>query len=120
MRNIGSTLLASAVLDLVSGAVAADADGPDYFRVTGVRGDDLLNLRAAPSALAAVVGTIPPDSACVRNLGCRGGLTFQDYSTLSPADQARRLKRNPRWCQVEYRGTTGWVAGRYLAEGDCP
>ena len=117
MRSIHSRLPAVALPPVRS---AADADGPDYYRATGMGGNGVLNLRSAPSALAKVVGTIPPDAACVRNLCCRGGLSFQDYSTLSPAEQAWHLKRNPRWCQVEYRGTTGWVAARYLAEGDCP
>jgi hypothetical protein len=55
----------------------------------------------------------------VRNLGCQGGLTFQEFSTLNQAEQAERLKQNPRWCQIEYQGITGWVAGRYLVEGGC-
>ena len=55
----------------------------------------------------------------MRNLGCQGGLTFQEFQTLNPAEQAERLKQNPRWCRIEYQGVTGWVAGRYLAEGGC-
>jgi hypothetical protein len=47
-------------------------------------------------------------------------LTYQQSTTLSKTEQARRLKQHPRWCRVEYQGVTGWVAGRYLAEGACP
>ena len=54
-----------------------------------------------------------------RNLGCRGGLTYEEFTTLSPKEKAQRSRENPRWCRVEYQGITGWVAGRYLAEGDC-
>ena len=107
-------------LALVAGAAFAEADGPDYYRVTGVASNDVLNLRAAPNAKAAKVGAIPPNSNCVRNLGCQGGLSFREFSELSPARQQERLRQHPRWCHVEYRGVTGWVAGRFLAEGSCP
>lgn len=120
MRNTIPGLLAIAALTFGSSSVVADADGPDFYRVTGVPRDDVLNIRVAPEARAAKVGAIPPDGTCIRNLGCRGGLTFQEYSTLSKSEQARRQKENPRWCRVEYQGVTGWVAARYLAEGRCP
>lgn len=105
---------------LAPGFARAEVDGPDHYRVTGVAANDVLNLRAAPNPKAAKVGGIPPNATCLRNLGCQGGLSFQDYSTLSPAQQQARLRQHPRWCRVEYRGVTGWAAGRYLAEGGCP
>ena len=108
------------VLILAPGFARAEADGPDRFRVTGVAANDVLNLRAAPNPKAAKVGVIPPKANCIRNLGCQGGVSFQDYAMLSPAQQKQRLRQHPRWCRVEYRGITGWAAGRYLAEGGCP
>lgn len=99
---------------------AAHADGPDFFRVIRVPKGDVLNLRSAPSARADKVGKIPPGSSCVRNLGCQGGLSFEEYSTISAPERARRIKQNPRWCHVEFRGQSGWVHGQYLAEGGCP
>lgn len=114
------TALAAALLAGGVGQAGAEADGPDHYRVTGVEPGDRLNIRAAPSANARKVGSIPPGSACVRNLGCQGGLTLAEYSALSRAEQQERLKAHPRWCRVEYQGTTGWVAGRFLEEGDCP
>lgn len=97
-----------------------DADGPDFYRVTGVRHGDRLNMRVAPKAGSSKVGAIPPDGSCIRNLGCRGGLTLNEYQTLSPPERTRRQAQAPRWCRVEYHGVTGWVAGRYLAEDACP
>jgi hypothetical protein len=79
----------------------------------------VLNIRAEPSASARKIGEIPPDGSCIRNLGCKGGLTFEEFTNLSPEEKALRARENPRWCKVEYRGVTGWVAGRYLTEGDC-
>jgi len=112
-------LLVGLAMGLGSGAAAADAEGPDFYVVRGVARDDVLNMRAAPKPGARKVGEIPPDGACIRNLGCKGGLTFQEFTDLSPAEQKKRQRENPRWCKVEYQGVTGWVAGRYLGEGDC-
>ena len=113
------TALAAALLALAPSLALAEADGPDFYRVQGVAPDDVLNIRAEPSPRADKVGEIPPNGNCIRNLGCQGGLTFEEYSTLSPEQQEARIRANPRWCRIEYQATTGWVAGPYLAEGDC-
>jgi uncharacterized protein YraI len=97
----------------------ATADGPDHYRVHAVAPGSHLNLRAEPSTSAPVLARIPADAACLASLGCRGGLTFQEFTTLSAAERHRREQEHPRWCKVDYRGTVGWVAGRYLAEAAC-
>jgi uncharacterized protein YraI len=117
--NRFTRLAAAAALGLSSATAGAEADGPDFYAVTGVAADDVLNIRAHPDPHAAKLGEIPPNGTCVRNLGCRGGLTFEEFTELSEAQKARRLKENPRWCKIEFKGTTGWVAGRYLMEGTC-
>jgi hypothetical protein len=120
IRPASGLLCTAAVALLLSlGPAWATAEGPDFFRVTGVPGDDVLNIRAEPNARADKIGEIPPDGICVRNLGCQGGLTFQEFTDLSEAQKAERLKENPRWCKVEYQGVQGWVAGRFLWEGAC-
>lgn len=112
--------IGAALLTFASGHALAVADGPDHFRVSGVQPGDVLNVRAEPDAGAAKIGEIPPDGTCLRNLGCTGGLTLHEYTTLSEDQRQQRLKENPRWCKIEYQGTIGWVAGRYLIEGSCP
>jgi hypothetical protein len=122
LRNRVACLAPSGLLlglVLPTNLVLAEADGPDYFRVRGVAADEVLYIRDQPSPHAAKVGQIPPQGTCIRNLGCRGGLTYQEFSTLGKAEQAKREQANPRWCRIEYQGTTGWAAGRYLAEGTC-
>ena len=114
-----AALVCGLLLTIGAGAASAEADGPDYYAVRGVAAGDVLHIRAEPNPQARPVGQIPPQGTCIRNLGCRGGLTFAEYSTLSPAEQEQRTRAHPRWCQVEYQGVTGWVAGRYLAEGEC-
>lgn len=112
--------LALAALVFAPSIAFAEADGPDFYRAAKIAPGDVLNIRSSPNAHASKVGEIPPEGNCIRNLGCQGGLSFQEYSTLAPSARSRRLRENPRWCKVEYRGVTGWVAGRFLAEGGCP
>ena len=97
----------------------AEADGPDWWTVHGVAADDVLNLRASGSSQAEKLGEIPPGERCIRNLGCEGGLTLQEYTELSEHQRKALAKKRPRWCKVEYRGTIGWVSGHFLREGRC-
>ena len=119
VRGFAPLVIALAVV-AASGPAHATADGPDFYRVRGVSATSTLTLRAEPSLQVPRIGRIAPDATCLRNLGCQGGLTLADFTTLSEADRKRRAEENPRWCKVEYRGTVGWVAGRYLAEAPCP
>ena len=112
-------LLIVVLLVLFSGNALTEADGPDYYKVRDVSSDDTLNIRAEPHPDATRLGETPSDGDCVRNLGCQGGLTYQEFTTLSKTQQAQRLKENPRWCKIEYKSIVGWVAGRYLAESSC-
>ena len=71
---------------------ASAADGAATYRVVNVERGDTLNMRAGPSSAHSVVGSIPPSEAGVRLIGtCR------------------------EWCQVEYKGVSGWVNRRFLA-----
>jgi hypothetical protein len=79
---------------------------------------DVLNIRAEPRASASAVGAIPPGSDGVRNLGCRGGLTYAEWAEATPEERAAAARR--RWCRVGWQGVEGWVAARYLAEGSAP
>ena len=71
---------------------AGAAEGERTYRVVAVDLDDVLNIRAGPSAGHPIVGEIPPTARGLQLLGpCRG------------------------WCPIRYNGATGWVSGRYLA-----
>jgi hypothetical protein len=113
------SFMIAVLLALFTGQTLGEADGPDFYKVRDVSADDTLNIRAEPRPDAARLGEIPPDANCISNLGCQGGLTFQEFTTLTKEQHARRIKENPCWCRIEYRGITGWVAGRYLAEDIC-
>jgi len=101
-----------------SSEVAAEADGPDFFRVSGIARGHVLNLRAEAGAGAAVIARMPYNTDGLRNLGCKGGFTFAQWQKASPAERERA--RHRRWCKVEYLGKQGWAAGWFLAEGSGP
>ena len=104
---------------LIAQGAYAEADGPDHWEVVGVEAGDVLNIRQDASAGAAKIGEIPPGGTCVKNIRCIGGLTLEEFTTLSEADKNKIKKERPRWCFIEYKGIRGWVAGRYLREGFC-
>ena len=117
-QHISAALLISLLFAWASSA-SATADGPDYWGVRDVGEDDVLNMRSSPDFKSPKVGEIPHDATCIRNMGCKGGLTFEEFSTLSAAQKQQLLQQRPRWCRVNYDGTTAWVAGRYLKEAAC-
>ena len=106
------------VLLALPAPLTANADGPDYYRVVNVAPDDVLNIRASNSATSSKVGEIPHDGDGIRNMGCAGGLSYSEWEAATQADRDAAARR--RWCQISYDGVTGWVAGRFLAEGRNP
>jgi hypothetical protein len=94
--------------------LAQTAGGPDYWAVTGVRPNDALNMRMAPNADSEAILRIPHNARGLKNYGCPNDVTFEQWKRMTPGqrDQAARS----RWCQVEYQGRKGWVAGRFLRE----
>lgn len=115
MLQLKSVLSLLACSCFLAGTAVATADGPEYFRVTGVAGDDVLNIRAAPSASSTLIGTIPSDKDGIANLGCIGGLTLSEWEKATETE--RRDAAKNRWCRVGYDRSIGWVAGWFLAEG---
>ncbi len=101
-----------------SSTALATADGPDYFAVSGVAEGHVLNLREGPAATTRRTGVIPHDGWGLRNLGCEGMPTFAEWEAMSEGERVESGRH--RWCRIEYRGVTGWVAGRYLREDAGP
>jgi len=90
------------------------AGGPDYWAVTGVASWDALNLRVAPNADSKRIARIPHNARGLKNFGCPNHVTFEQWKRMTPAQKDRAA--HARWCQVEYNGMKGWVAGRFLTE----
>jgi uncharacterized protein len=112
-------LLATVFLALLSGKLLAEASGPDFYRANNIAPGNTLNIHSSANSGSSITGIIPPDGSCIRNHGCEGGLTLNEFTTLAMPAQTQRLQENPRWCNITFQGVTGWVSGPYLAEDHC-
>ena len=101
-------IAAAAVLAVLAAPAEATQEYilPTLFDVTGVTPNDVLNVRARPSADAEIVGTLAPDATRI------------EVVAHGP---------NGRWGRVNVDGRSGWVSMRYLAyrtdvwvEGEVP
>ena len=97
--------------------VQATADGPDFYAVTDVAADDVLDLRAGASEDAAKIGQIAHDACGLQNLGCQGLPSYDEWERMTGKE--REASRNHYWCKVRYQGVEGWVEGRFLREDSC-
>ena len=108
------------LLSLLSTAVVmAEADGPDFFKVTSVAENDTLNIHKEPHAKSKIIGEINSRADCLKNLGCKGGLTLDESMNLSEKEKAEITKKRPRWCTIAFDGVEGWVFARYITESGC-
>ena len=67
---------------------------PTLFDVTGVAANDVLNIRAAPNASAAIIGTLSPDARDIEVVG---------------------YDETGRWARINTGESSGWAALRFLA-----
>lgn len=81
------------ILALCAATVAQGQEFPATYQVTGVAADDVLNIRAEPSAGAAKVGEIGPYGFNIEVLG---------------------LSEDGSWAMVPMPEGIGWVAKRFL------
>ncbi|MBE2276614.1 MAG: SH3 domain-containing protein [Rhodobacteraceae bacterium] len=87
-------MIRACLLSLVLLAAPAGAEVfPGLARVTGVAADDVLNVRAEPSASAAILATIAPGTEGIEVLEVSG---------------------NGKWALVPLPEGSGWVARRFL------
>lgn len=100
---VGKALIGLKALVLAAGLSApgsAVADTfPALYSVTGVRSDDVLNVRAVPNASASQLGYLEPDATGVEVIA---------------------LSDNGRWGQVNMVERAGWVSMRYMTRDDAP
>jgi uncharacterized protein YgiM (DUF1202 family) len=115
MLGCRTRLLCSfALLAAIPALAQTTAHGPDYWAVTGVASNDALNLRVAPNADSRRIARIPYNARGLKNLGCPSHVTFEQWKRMTQAQKDHAAAS--RWCQVEYNGKRGWVAGRFLKE----
>ena len=68
--------------------VLSEADGPDYWAVTGTTEKCYLNLRKGPSKSFSVVGRIPGNYKKLENLGCYPDFTFAEWAAFDSNERA--------------------------------
>ncbi len=64
----------------------ATADGPDYWRVTGVSPNDVLWIHPKPDCHSRKIDKIPYNATCLKNLECAGNISFAESQRLSPRE----------------------------------
>jgi len=119
MNGVNAMRLFAFISLLFCAQVQATADGPDFYRAQVLPTGESLPLFAEARSGARVLLRVPSGASCLRNQGCSGGLSLEEFSALDEVQKTVRLKANPRWCKVEYQGVSGWIAGRFLSEGEC-
>ena len=88
------------------------------WEVSGISSDDVLMVRAFPSATSRILVGYPDGVMLSMTGKCTGGVRLDDIQGLPSAEQ-RDLVRT-KWCEVwldpygtgEFRN--GWVFGRYI------
>jgi len=90
---------ALAVLLVLGAAPVAAQDLPAPHDVVGVAANDQLNIRAEPSASAAILGSFPPGTDGV---------------------EVTALSADGRWGRVNLEERSGWVAMRYMVRQPGP
>jgi len=88
---------------------SATADGPDFFKVRGIRKGGFVALRSEPADGATTKGRLPYSASGIANLGC---VQVERGVILDDTD----VKIGVMWCRVDWRGVTGWAKAQYLAE----
>lgn len=113
---------ATAAAAMVCAALLAPANaqegGPDFLRVGGLAAGEKLPIRSAPNVSAKRVGDAIEGTDGLKNLGCRGGLSFPQWERATAAE--REAAKDTRWCRISFGGVTGWAQGRFLVEGSAP
>lgn len=116
-RATGFFTLVCMGASLLTGNARA-GDPPQYWAVTGVASDDVLNMRDVPHGDSKKLGTIPPNAHGLKSLGCMRPEPSLDRWMDMTEDEKKNAKLE--WCRVEYKGHQGWVAARFLKPDSPP
>jgi len=107
-------LLAVLTLFAWTTTASAIADGPDFWRVTGIDAGEDLNMRLGPAIQFRISATLPHDARGILNLGCFPDFNPAEWEALTKKEQS--MATGMRWCRVMYKGKRGWIYARYLQE----
>lgn len=100
------------------------ADGVDFYQVTGVKKDDVLNIRSTPSPRAKIIGIIPAEATRIENLGEQWPKWESDVApdaknlkgTDLTDEEKKALQTRNIWLKIKYKNVEGWARSKYLTE----
>lgn len=95
--------------------VSAEASGPDYFQI---KTDKDVNFYETSDLNAKIIGIIPANTTGLRNLGCTGIVTIEEWNKMHAEQQAAAKEKV--WCKISYNGQIGWIQNIYLQENGLP
>jgi uncharacterized protein YraI len=121
LKSVSATILLSlfAAGAPVQATAQFDGHGPDAWQVTGVAGDDWLNVRMGPGSDYAIIGSFPARATGLALNTCVPFMSERQGVMLSNAER-NLLDLPPRWCLVSDGQTHGWAAARFLQEAQEP
>jgi len=93
-----------------------DGHGPDAWQVTGVASNDVLNIRMGPGTIYPVIDAFAYNENGLQQITCVPLVSFEQSVAMTEADRANLPSR---WCLMTdaQQQKVGWVAGRFLMEG---
>lgn len=96
-------------------SIFAEADGPDFWQV---RDPVAITLHESTRLDATAIATIPAGTKGLKNLGCEGAVSYEEWSRMSETEQ--QGARDRIWCKVSYADQIGWVQNKHLVEYSVP
>ena len=70
------------IVALAPSPARAEADGPDFWEVSGVAPGDTLNMRMGPGTEYMVIGTLRHDARALQAITCTPYLTFAIWERI--------------------------------------
>jgi len=92
----------------------ANAAGPDHFRVKDYIDPNTAIIYAMPSSCSQKIGLLPNGTRKIKNNGCKGELSYDEWIVASPKEREEASKEV--WCEVEYKNKRGWIRGYLITE----
>jgi uncharacterized protein len=90
----------------------ATADGPDFFQ--SKVGVQQIFVYEYPDHQAKLIHTYHAPIRGIRNLGCEGGPSYEEWSKLNDAQKEKAKAKI--WCKISYQSVNGWVQNQSLSE----
>lgn len=89
----------------------SEADGPDFWAINS---KNAVKMYDTSGKKAKQIATIPSDTFGLKNYGCVGIYSYEEFIKLQ--DKNKKIRKKKYRCKVQYKGTIGWIDGAKLKE----